>query len=115
MGVRVDGTLIDTTNYTAREGSTIITLEAAYLNTLSVGAHTFELIWTDGSANTTVTINASTSNDSALPGDTNKKDDVPKTGDSAPMVGLFILAGLSGTGLILTGGKGRKNLEASGK
>ena len=37
VGVRVDGTLIDTTNYTAREGSTIITLEAAYLNTLSVG------------------------------------------------------------------------------
>ena len=30
-------------------------------------------------------------------------------------LGLFILAGLSGTGLILTGGKGRKNLEASGK
>ena len=115
LGVRVDGTLIDTTNYTAREGSTIITLEAAYLNTLSVGTHTFELIWTDGSANTTVTINANASGNSALPGGTKKKDDVPKTGDSTPMVGLFILAGLSGTGLILTGGKGRKNLEASGK
>ena len=115
VGVRVDGTLIDTTNYTAREGSTIITLEAAYLNTLSVGTHTFELIWTDGSANTTVTINANASGNSALPGGTNKKDDVPKTGDSTPMVGLFILAGLSGAGLIFTGGKGRKNPEASGE
>ncbi|MCI6813256.1 MAG: chitobiase/beta-hexosaminidase C-terminal domain-containing protein [Lachnospiraceae bacterium] len=115
VGVRVDGTLIDTTNYTAREGSTIITLEAAYLNTLSVGTHTFELIWTDGSANTTVTINANASRNSALPGGTNKKDDVPKTGDSTPMAGLFILAGLSGAGLIFTGGKGRKNPEASGE
>ena len=115
VGVRVDGTLIDTTNYTAREGSTIITLEAAYLNTLSVGTHTFELIWTDGSANTTVTINANASGNSALPGGTNKKDDVPKTGDSTPMVGLFILAGLSGAGLIFTARKGRKNPEASGE
>ena len=115
VGVRVDGTLIDTTNYTAREGSTIITLEAAYLNTLSVGAHTFELIWTDGSANTTVTINANASGNSALPGGTNKKDDVPKTGDSTPIVGLFILAGLSGAGLIFTARKGRKNPEASGE
>lgn len=115
VGVRIDGTLIDTTNYTAREGSTIITLEAAYLNTLSVGTHTFELIWTDGSANTTITINANASRDSALPGGTNKKDDVPKTGDSTPMAGLFILAGLSGAGLIFTGRKGRKNPEASGE
>ena len=115
VGVKVDGTLIDTTNYTAREGSTIITLEAAYLNTLSVGTHTFELIWTDGSANTTITINANASRDSALPGGTNKKDDVPKTGDSTPMAGLFILAGLSGAGLIFTGRKGRKNPEASGE
>ena len=115
VGVRVDGTLIDTTNYTAREGSTIITLEAAYLNTLSVGTHTFELIWTDGSANTTVTINANASGNSALPGGTNKKDDVPKTGDSTPMAGLFILAGLSGAGLIFTGRKGRKDPEASGE
>ena len=108
VGVRVDGTLIDTTNYTAREGSTIITLEAAYLNTLSVGTHTFELIWTDGSANTTVTINANASRNSALPSGTNKKDDVPKTGDSTPMAGLFILAGLSGAGLIFTGGERQK-------
>ena len=115
VGVRIDGTLIDTTNYTAREGSTIITLEAAYLNTLSVGTHTFELIWTDGSANTTVTINANASGNSALPGGTNKKDDVPKTGDSTPIVGLFILAGLSGAGLIFTARKGRKNPEASGE
>ncbi|MGN1198519.1 MAG: hypothetical protein ACI4TA_13100 [Acetatifactor sp.] len=45
-----------------------------------------EILWTDGSAGTTVTINASTSKDSVLSGGTNKKDDVPDTGDRTPMV-----------------------------
>ena len=36
-GVKVDGNLIDRSNYTAKEGSTIITLKASYLNTLSAG------------------------------------------------------------------------------
>ena len=114
-GVRVDGGLLDQSNYTAREGSTIITLKTSYLNALAAGKHTVEILWMDGSAGTTFTINANASRDSALPGGTNKKDDVPKTGDSIPIVGLFILAGLSGAGLIFTGGKGRKNPEASGK
>ncbi|MGN1198522.1 MAG: hypothetical protein ACI4TA_13115 [Acetatifactor sp.] len=74
-----------------------------------------EILWTDGSAGTTVTINASTSKDSALSGGANKKDDVPDTGDRASMVWLFIPAGLSGTGLILATRKGRKSLKASGK
>lgn len=52
VSVRVDGTLVDEKNYTAREGSTIITLKADYLQTLSVGTHTFEIVWTDGSAET---------------------------------------------------------------
>ena len=72
------------------------------LNTLSAGTHTVEILWTDGSASTTFTINANTSD---------KKDDVPKTGDDTPIAWLFILVVLSGTGLILTGKKGKKNLE----
>ena len=114
-GVKVDGRLLDQSNYTAKEGSTIITLKAAYLNALAAGDHTVEILWTDGSAGTTVTINASTSKDSALSGGANKKDDVPDTGDRASMVWLFIPAGLSGTGLILAARKGRKSLKASGK
>ncbi|MDD6058542.1 MAG: DUF6273 domain-containing protein [Clostridiales bacterium] len=114
-GVKVDGKLLDQSHYTAKEGSTVITLKASYLNTLSAGNHTVEILWTDGSASTTVTIHASTSNDSALPSGTNKKDDVPKTGDSTSIVWLFIPAGLSGTGLLLTAKKGRKSLKASGK
>lgn len=99
-GVKVDGNLLDQNNYTAKEGSTIITLKASYLNTLGVGSHTAQILWTDDSAGTTFTINANTSG---------KKDNVPKTGDNTSVAWLFILAGLSGTGLVLTGKKGRKN------
>ena len=38
--VQVDGKDLDASNYTVKEGSTIVTLNAAYLNTLSVGKHT---------------------------------------------------------------------------
>ena len=63
-GVKVDGNLIDKSNYTAKEGSTIITLKASYLNTLSAGTHTVEILWADDSASTTFTIKANTSDNS---------------------------------------------------
>ena len=56
--VIVDGTVIGTENYTVTEGSTIITLKADYLRTLSAGSHTFEIVWTDGSASTAFTVNS---------------------------------------------------------
>ena len=126
-GVKVDGNLIDKSNYTAKEGSTIITLKASYLNTLSAGTHTVEILWTDGSASTTFTIKANTSDnsnnnqndnnnsdssDDKPSSGTDKKGDGHKTGDNTPIVWLFILSILSGTGLILTAKKRRKNLNS---
>ena len=110
-GVKVDGNLIDKSNYTVKEGSTIITLKASYLNALSAGTHTVEILWTDGSASTTFTIKANTSDNKPSSG-TDKKDDVPKTGDNTPIVWLFILSILSGTGLIITVKKRRENLNS---
>ena len=127
VGVKVDGTLVDAKNYTVKEGSTIVTLKADYLNTLSVGTHTFEILWTDGSAITTFTIKANTSDnsnnnqndnnnsdssDDKPSSGTDKKDDVAKTGDNTPIVWLFILSILSGTGLIITVKKRRENLNS---
>ena len=126
-GVKLDGNLIDKSNYTAKEGSTIITLKASYLNTLSAGNHTVEILWTDGSASTTFTTKAnisdnsnnnqndnnnSNSSDDKPSSGTDKKDDVPKTGDNTPIVWLFILSILSGTGLIITVKKRRENLNS---
>ena len=59
--VKVDGNTVDPVNYTAREGSTIIEFKPEYLKTLSEGSHTFELVWTDGSASTSFTIAKNTS------------------------------------------------------
>ena len=61
VGVKVDGNLVDVKNYTVKEGSTIVTLKADYLNTISVGNHTFEIIWTDGTASTRFTVSKSDS------------------------------------------------------
>ena len=47
-GVKVDYTLIDAKNYTAVSGSTVITLKADYLKTLSVGTHKLTVVYTDG-------------------------------------------------------------------
>ena len=124
MGVKVDGTLVDAKNYTVKEGSTIVTLKADYLNTLSVGTHTFEILWTDGSASTTFTIKADSSdngnnnqndNDNSNRDDSDKNEGAPETGDDTASVWLFILTIISGTGLILTAKKRRKNLKMSEK
>ncbi len=61
LNVKVDGNIIDPTNYEAREGSTIIELKAEYLKTLSEGTHTFEIAWTDGTAKTSFTVAKNTS------------------------------------------------------
>ncbi|WP_455536027.1 chitobiase/beta-hexosaminidase C-terminal domain-containing protein [Roseburia inulinivorans] len=61
VGVKVDGNLVDVKNYTVKEGSTIVTLKADYLNTISVGNHTFEIIWTDGTASTRFAVSKSNS------------------------------------------------------
>ena len=58
VGVKVDGAIVDAANYTVMEGSTIVTLNADYLNTLAAGSHTMEIEWTDGSVSTTFTVHA---------------------------------------------------------
>ncbi len=49
-GVKVDDVLIDASKYTAVSGSTIVTLEKEYLDTLSVGVHKLTIVYTDGEA-----------------------------------------------------------------
>lgn len=47
-GIQIDGKAVDSENYTAVSGSTIITWKAEYLNTLSAGKHTLTVLYTDG-------------------------------------------------------------------
>ena len=77
QNVKVDGNIVDSKNYTASEGSTIIELHADYLKTLSEGSHTFEIVWTDGAAVTgfTVARNTSGSNNTGSNNDNNDSTD----------------------------------------
>lgn len=48
--VKIDGKEIESSNYDKASGSTIITLHASYLNTLTDGQHTIEIVSNDGKA-----------------------------------------------------------------
>ena len=90
--VKVDGSIIDAKNYTAKEGSTIIILKADYLKTLSVGTHSFEIVWADGSAGTSFKVSKNTS-DSEGSKDNSQQPTPPQTGDnSRPMLWVTLLA-----------------------
>ena len=56
-GVYVDGKPVDPTHYIAVSGSTDVTLKAEYLNTLSEGSHTLDIVSTNGLARATFTVN----------------------------------------------------------
>ncbi len=90
--VQVDGKDLDVSNYTVKEGSTIVTLKAEYLETLSVGKHTLAIVSETGTATTEFTVKAA-----AVTDDTQS----PQTGDDSN-IALWI-AVLLAAGTALTG------------
>ena len=57
--VRLDDIVVDSSNYTLSEGSTIVTFKESYLKTLSEGEHTLKIISNDGFASGKITIRKS--------------------------------------------------------
>ena len=55
-GLKVDGKAVDKKNYTAESGSVTVTLSADYLETLTEGTHTVRAEFTDGNAETVLTV-----------------------------------------------------------
>ena len=103
-GVKVDGTLIDAKNYTAVSGSTVITLKADYLKTLSVGTHKLTVVYTDGECSTNFEVKQTTQTEGDKPDTTtptgNKDTTSPKTGDTSNMLLWVALLFVSGAGVI---------------
>ena len=123
LRVLVDGKEIASDNYTVTEGSTIITLKAEYLKTLPEGSHSFEIVWTDGTASTNFAVAKNTSGNNG--GNNNSNNDgssnnagsnadatdttikAPKTGDTSNdalwvvLLAVASVAGLSGFAEIL--------------
>ncbi|MFG6382824.1 MAG: hypothetical protein K1V96_01030 [Lachnospiraceae bacterium] len=54
--VAVDGIILSTSNYTLKEGSTILSINGEYLNTLSVKKHKIRLSYTAGDVETILTV-----------------------------------------------------------
>ena len=85
-GIEVDGKAVDEANYTVKSGSTIITLKASYLKTLSAGKHTITVKYSDGQAQGTFYV--------TLTGD----GTTPPTGDNSQIVlwiGLMTVSALA--------------------
>lgn len=107
LKVMVDGKELKTTDYTVKEGSTIVTLNAAYLETLSVGKHTLEIESKNGIAKTEFTITAVQGGDDSQTGGTTPQEPgknegavtSPQTGDSSNVVLGVSLLFASGVGL----------------
>ena len=94
-GAQVDGKDLPEGSHTTAKGSLILTLKAAYLDTLTVGDHKLTIAFEDGSATATIKIKE------AAPAPTATPKPVPKTGDgSNPALWL----GLAVAGLILIAG-----------
>ena len=97
--VKVDGVTVDPVNYTVTEGSTIITFKPEYLKSLSAGNHSFELVWTDGTAATNFTV--------AENADQSAKS--PKTGEDFSMALCTALLMVSCVGLAGIFAKRKRN------
>lgn len=92
--VQVDGKDLAPSNYTVKEGSTIVSLNAAYLETLSVGKHTLSVVSQTGTATTEFTIQA--------PPATGGDSQSPQTNDSSHLA--LWLGVLASCGVLLSAG-----------
>ncbi|MDQ0360390.1 right-handed parallel beta-helix repeat-containing protein [Breznakia pachnodae] len=105
--VYVDGKLLPSSNYVVTSGSTVVTINEAYLKTLANGTYDVEIEFASGAkVATPLTVNVkgnpsvapSTSTPSTTPtvsgGNTSTTDNV-NTGDSTGLIQLYMLLGVS--------------------
>jgi uncharacterized protein YjdB len=93
--LRLNGEVVDSSNYTLTPGSTIITLHDDYLKTLTEGEYTFEAVFETGSATITLTVPALTQ-DGTAGGDPASSQSTqalsPRTGDGMNLSTWIVLA-----------------------
>ena len=99
VGIKVDGKDVDKANYEVKAGSTIITLKASYLDTLTVGEHTITVVYTDGGTDGTFNVHA--------------KANSPATGDNSHLMLWIVLLLISGGALVTLTVVDRKRRMAS--
>lgn len=120
LRAQLDGKTLDEKNYTVKEGSTVVTLKADYVATLSVGEHTIGIVSESGTATTTFTVKAKSADNNEKPVNNNEEPvnnsdnkqgnntKPPKTGDNSPMTLWIAIFFVSGGLLTVTGAFGKK-------
>ena len=89
LSAKMDGADIGDENYDKAPGSLILTIKAAYLDTLSTGSHNIEITFADGTATASITIAKAPSNTTPAP--------VPKTGENdSPLIFIGIALLIAG-------------------
>ena len=104
LKVQVDSKDLDGSNYTVKEGSTIVTLKAEYLETLSVGTHTLAIVSKTGTAGTEFTIKGAAGIPATGTSSDTDTTSVPKTGDdsnTALWIGILAAACVVVIGIFL--------------
>ena len=98
--LKIDGTVVDKAYYTLAEGSTIVTVKSAFLDTLKTGAHTLTFVYTDGEVSASFTTVETEVPETSVTTPTNEEsnaDTSPKTGDADMLiVGAFMMMALLG-------------------
>lgn len=87
--LRIDKKVVDPSHYTYRSGSTIITLKASFLQTLSTGKHTIQVVFNDGETEGNDFFRIYTDNGN------------PMTGDDSDMILFTGMAATSLLGLVM--------------
>ena len=101
---QLDGKALDERYYTVKEGSTIVTLKADYVATLSAGEHTIGIVSESGTATTTFTVKAKAA------ADNNTKS--PQTGDNSHMALWIALLFVSGGLLTVIGAYSKRKTHS---
>lgn len=95
--VELDGNELDSSDYTIKEGSIIVTLKQDYVATLSVGKHTLGIVSASGTAVTEFTVVAADNGNTNTPSS-------PQTGDESNIaiwMIVFMLSSLAITATVL--------------
>ena len=104
LRVEVDGKTVNESSYTVKSGSTVVTLNADYVATLSVGEHTLGIVSESGTATAKFTVNkkaAKTTGKTDKPTTDDNKTS-PQTGDGSNLALWFALLLASGGAVIGT-------------
>ncbi len=98
-GLMVDGVAVDADHYAVRAGSTIVTLKAEYLNTLSAGKHTLTILYADGEATGEFVILAQNTDGGDTENETTENG--PVTGDGTASAALWCVFAFAGVLAVL--------------